>query len=153
MNQIDTMLIPYARQTALKLVYNLANNDADKFAYEEAKNVMERAIAALDDGRDPADNIERIDGQLVELWKEKKMDFTNGFYKAENPVVLEEVKAFLQSMERRGATVKDLDDAIVQLNNVSHSISTNALVKADVLDKLPENPFRSMLNGMLQSKG
>ena len=62
------------------------------------------------------------------------MDFTNGFYKAENPVVLEEVKTFLQSMERRGATVKDLDDAIVQLNNVSHSISTNALVKADVLD-------------------
>ena len=31
------------------------------------------------------------------------MDFTNGFYKAENPVVLEEVKTFLQSMERRGA--------------------------------------------------
>lgn len=67
MNQIDTMLIPYARQTALKLVYNLANNDADKFAYQEAKNVLERAIAALDDGRDPADSIERIDGQLVEL--------------------------------------------------------------------------------------
>lgn len=81
------------------------------------------------------------------------MDFTNGFYKAENPVVLEEVKTFLQSMERRGATVKDLDDAIVQLNNVSHSISTNALVKADVLDDLPDNPFRSMLNRMLQSKG
>ena len=77
------------------------------------------------------------------------MDFTNGFYKAENPVVLEEVGTFLQSM----ATVKDLDDAIVQLNNVSHSISTNALVKADVLDDLPNNPFRSMLNGMLQSKG
>ena len=70
------------------------------------------------------------------------MDFTNGFYKAENPVVLEEVKTFLQSM-----------DAIVQLNNVSHSISTNALVKADVLDDLPDNPFRSILNGMLQSKG
>lgn len=67
MNQIDTMLIPYARQTALKLVYNLANNDADKSAYEEAKNVLERAVAALDDGRDPADSIERIDGQLVEL--------------------------------------------------------------------------------------
>lgn len=77
------------------------------------------------------------------------MDFTNGFYKAENPVVLEEVETFLQSM----ATVKDLDDAIVQLNNVSHSISTNALVKADVLDDLPDNPFRSILNGMLQSKG
>ena len=77
------------------------------------------------------------------------MDFTNGFYKAENPGVLEEVETFLQSM----ATVKDLDDAIVQLNNVSHSISTNALVKADVLDDLPNNPFRSMLNGMLQSKG
>lgn len=72
MNQIDTMLIPYARQTALKLVYNLANNDADKFAYEEAKAVLERAVAALDDGRDPADNIERIDGQLVELWLEER---------------------------------------------------------------------------------
>ena len=81
------------------------------------------------------------------------MDFTNGFYKEDNPVILEEVKAFLQSMERRGATVKDLDDAIVQLNNVSHSISTNALVKADVLDKLPENPFRSMLKDALQNKG
>lgn len=81
------------------------------------------------------------------------MDFTNGFYKAENPVVLKEVKTFLQSMERRGATVRDLDDAIVQLNNVSHSISTNALVKADVLDKLPENPFRSMLKDVLQNKG
>ena len=34
------------------------------------------------------------------------MDFTNGFYKTENPVILEEVKTFLQSMERRGATVK-----------------------------------------------
>lgn len=67
MNQIDTMLIPYARQTALKLVYNLANNNADRFVYEEAKNVLERAVAALDDGRDPADSIERIDGQLVEL--------------------------------------------------------------------------------------
>ena len=72
MNQIDTMLIPYARQTALKLVYKLANNDAGRFAYEEAKNVLERAIAALDDGRDPADNIERIDGQLVELWLEER---------------------------------------------------------------------------------
>ena len=67
MYQLDSKLIPYARQTALKLVYNLANNDADKFAYEEAKNVLERAVAALDDGRDPADSIERIDGQLVEL--------------------------------------------------------------------------------------
>lgn len=67
MNQIDTMLIPYARQTALKLIYNLANNDADKFAYEEARSILDRAVAALDDGRDPAENIERIDGQLVEL--------------------------------------------------------------------------------------
>ena len=81
------------------------------------------------------------------------MDFTNGYYKAENPVVLEEVKTFLQSMEQRGATVKDLNDAIVQLNNVSHSISTNALVKADALDNLPENPFRSMLKDALQNKG
>lgn len=62
MNQIDTMLIPYARQTALKLVYNLANSNADKFAYEEAKAVLERAVAALDDGCDPAENIEKLTG-------------------------------------------------------------------------------------------
>lgn len=74
MNQIDTMLIPYARQTALKLVYNLANNDADKFAYQEAKNVLERAIAALDDGRDPADSIERIDGTARRAVIGGKMD-------------------------------------------------------------------------------
>lgn len=67
MNQIDTMLIPYARQTALKLVYNLANSNADKIAYEEAKAALERAVAALDDGRDPAENIEKINGQFVEL--------------------------------------------------------------------------------------
>jgi hypothetical protein len=149
---VDALIIPYARRRTLELVLSLSGYEADKDAYLEAKGILERAVAALDDGRDPADNIERIDGQLVELRKEKKMDFTNGFYKTENPVILEEVKTFLQSMERRGATVKDLDDAIVQLNNVSHSISTNALVKADVLDDLPNNPFRSMLNGMLQSK-
>ena len=150
---VDALIIPYARRRTLELVLSLSGYEADKDAYLEAKGILERAVAALDDGRDPADSIERIDGQLVELRKEKKMDFTNGFYKAENPVVREEVKTFLQSMERRGATVKDLDDAIVQLNNVSHSISTNALVKADVLDDLPDNPFRSILNGMLQSKG
>lgn len=37
MNQIDTMLIPYARQTALKLVYNLANNDADSLLMKKQK--------------------------------------------------------------------------------------------------------------------
>ena len=72
MNQIDTMLIPYARQTALKLVYNLANSNADKFAYEEAKAVLERAVAALDNGCDPAENIEKINGQFVELWLEER---------------------------------------------------------------------------------
>ena len=40
---------------------------SDKDTYLEAKGILERAVAALDDGRDPADNIERIDGQLVEL--------------------------------------------------------------------------------------
>lgn len=81
------------------------------------------------------------------------MDFTNGFYKAENPVVLEEVKTFLQSMERRGATVKDLDDAIVQLNNVSHSISTNALVKADVLESCLKTPFVPCSTECYKAKG
>ena len=68
MNQtVNAMLYQYAQQTALKLVCNLANSDADKDVYLEAKNVLERAVAALDDGCDPAENIEKINGQLVEL--------------------------------------------------------------------------------------
>lgn len=80
------------------------------------------------------------------------MDYTNGYFKADNPVVLEEVRAFLRSMERRGATVKDLNDAITQLNSIAFNLSTNAPVKAEALDKLPDNPFRSMLNEILQNK-
>ena len=64
---VDALIIPYARKRTLELVLSLSGYKADKDAYLEAKNVLERAIAALDDGRDPADSIERIDGQLVEL--------------------------------------------------------------------------------------
>lgn len=63
---VDALIIPYARRRTLELVLSLSGYEADK-DYLEAKGILERAIAALDDGRDPADNIERIDGQLVEL--------------------------------------------------------------------------------------
>lgn len=63
----DALIIPYVRKRTLELVLSLSGYDADKDAYLEAKGILERAIAALDDGRDPADNIERIYGQLVEL--------------------------------------------------------------------------------------
>lgn len=63
----DALIIPYVRKRTLELVLSLSGYDADKDAYLEAKGILERAIAALDDGRDPADSIERIDGQLVEL--------------------------------------------------------------------------------------
>ena len=63
----SALIIPYARRRALELVLSLSGYEADKDAYLEAKGILERAIAALDDGRDPADSIERIDGQLVEL--------------------------------------------------------------------------------------
>lgn len=66
MNQIDTMLIPYARQAALKLVYNLANNNADKFVYKEAKTVLERSVTALDDGQNPMKRIQKINGAFYE---------------------------------------------------------------------------------------
>ena len=56
---VDALIIPYARRRALELVLSLSGY--------EAKGILERAVAALDDGHDPADNIERIDGQLVEL--------------------------------------------------------------------------------------
>ena len=60
---VDALIIPYARRRTLELVLSLSGYEA----YIEAKGILERAVAALDDGRDPADNIERIDGQLVEL--------------------------------------------------------------------------------------
>ena len=63
----DALIIPYVRKRTLELVLSLSGYEADKDAYLEAKSILERAVAALDDGRDPADNIERIDGQLVEL--------------------------------------------------------------------------------------
>ena len=46
---VDALIIPYARRRTLELVLSLSGYEADK------------------DGRDPGDNIERIDGQLVEL--------------------------------------------------------------------------------------
>lgn len=64
---VDALIIPYARRRTLELVLSLSAYEADKDAYLEAKGILERAAAALDDGRDPADSIERIDGQLVEL--------------------------------------------------------------------------------------
>ena len=64
---IDTLIIRYVRRRTLELVLSLSGYEADKDAYLEAKGILERAVAALDDGRDPADSIERIDGQLVEL--------------------------------------------------------------------------------------
>lgn len=63
---VDALIVPYARRRALEPVLSLFGYEADK-DYLEAKGVLERAVAALDDGHDPADNIERIDGQLVEL--------------------------------------------------------------------------------------
>ena len=61
---VDALIIPYTRRRTLELVLSLSGYEADKDAYLEAKGILERAI---DDGRDPADNIEHIDGQLVEL--------------------------------------------------------------------------------------
>ena len=64
---VDDLIVPYVRRRTLELVLSLSGYEADKDAYIEAKGILERAIAALDDGGDPAENIERIDGQLIEL--------------------------------------------------------------------------------------
>ena len=64
---VDDLIVPYTRRRTLELVVSVSVYEADKDAYVEAKGILERAICALDDGRDPADNIEHIDGQLVEL--------------------------------------------------------------------------------------
>ena len=54
---VDTLIIPYARRRTLELVLSLSGYEADKDAYLEAKGILERAVAALDDGRDPAQGI------------------------------------------------------------------------------------------------
>ena len=60
---VGALIIPYARRRTLELVLSLSGYKANKDAYLEAKGILERAAAALDDGRDPADSIENIDGQ------------------------------------------------------------------------------------------
>ena len=64
---VDDLIVPSARRRTQERVLSLSGYEADKDAYLEAKGILEHAIAALDDGRDPGDNSERIDGQLVEL--------------------------------------------------------------------------------------
>lgn len=63
----DAMLLRYAHHTALKLVYNLAKNDADREVYETAKDVLSAALDALDAGYDPAEHIDCINGQICEV--------------------------------------------------------------------------------------
>lgn len=67
MTDLDLMMTEYAHQTALKLVYNLANNSIDRIAYIDAIEVLQAAVQALDDGRDPAENIECINGRICEV--------------------------------------------------------------------------------------
>ena len=62
---VDALIVPYARRRTLELALRLSGYEADKDAYLEAKGILERAVAALDDGRDPADNIERIARRAV----------------------------------------------------------------------------------------
>ena len=45
----DALIIPYVRKRTLELVLSLSGYEADKDAYLEAKGILERAIAALDD--------------------------------------------------------------------------------------------------------
>lgn len=67
MTTVDTMLTGYAHLTALKLVYNLSNADADRQAYVDALEVLQTAVQALDAGTDPAENIDCINGRICEV--------------------------------------------------------------------------------------
>lgn len=67
MTDLDLMMTEYAHQTALKLVYNLAKNSIDRIAYIDAIEVLQAAVQALDAGRDPAENIECINGRICEV--------------------------------------------------------------------------------------
>lgn len=67
MTDLDLMMTEYAHQTALKLVYNLANNSIDRIAYIDAIEVLQAAVQALDAGNDPAENIECINGRICEV--------------------------------------------------------------------------------------
>lgn len=67
MTNVDTMMTKYAHLTALKLVYNLSSADADRQAYVDALEVLQTAVQALDAGKDPAENIDCINGRICEV--------------------------------------------------------------------------------------
>lgn len=63
----DTMILGYARNRTLKLIYVLANYGADAEVYDEMLRLAQQARDDLDAGRDPADRLVDINGQIVEL--------------------------------------------------------------------------------------
>lgn len=63
----DTMILGYTRNRTLKLIYTLANYGADAEAYDEILRLAQQARDDLDAGRDPADRLADINGQIVEL--------------------------------------------------------------------------------------
>lgn len=63
----DTMILGYTRNRTLNLIYTLANYGADAEAYDEILRLAQQARDDLDAGRDPADRLADINGQIVEL--------------------------------------------------------------------------------------
>lgn len=63
----DTMLLGYARNRTRDLIYTLSNYGADAEVYDAMLQIIQQAHDDLNDGIDPGDRYDRINGQTVEL--------------------------------------------------------------------------------------
>lgn len=63
----DTMILGYARNRTRDLIYTLSNYGADAEVYDEILRIARQAHDDLDNGIDPGDRYDRINGQIVEL--------------------------------------------------------------------------------------
>lgn len=61
----EKMLYDFSRQTALKLVYHLAQAGSDGSVYEVAERILEQAVKDVSAGRNPGDRVRCVNGRIV----------------------------------------------------------------------------------------
>lgn len=65
--QTDTLIMSYAHDRTLSMIYALSNYGADAEVYNEVLRIAQRAKEDIDAGVDPGERLENINGKIVEL--------------------------------------------------------------------------------------
>ena len=61
----EKMLYDFSQQTALKLVYHLAQAGSDGSAYEVAERILKQAVKDVSAGRNPGDRVRCVNGRII----------------------------------------------------------------------------------------